>query len=502
MTDQSPTFYLLFVSFSIALSSFQYGYHIGELNTPQKVISCEGRPKDPDLTSFDSPFHPCIPMTAAEFSIVTSIFTLGGLFGSLLAPKGADRKGRRWTLMFNSIFLGVGSLLMGLANSMSVLIIGRILVGIGSGVAVVVVPTYLNEISTSEYRGAFGVMNQLGIVTGILFAQIEGFFLSTTTGWRLILLTGAIIAFVQVLLLGFVVESPKYLITLPNGYDPAKKSLQRLRGKTDVGAELNEWQSVVVDDGLEGLISSHSEDVQNDENGDQSTPHDSTGKSNQSPAIVFRAQNYSHDISLAKFVKNSHYRPALIAILLLQFIQQFSGINAVIFYSTTILSKNFPESSGLITVFISIVNTAVTLLSAALIDKVGRRVLLLSSIFLMTISSSLLALGITKDYGMLAAISIIAFVGTFAIGLGPIPFLINPEIVDTHAAATASSLGLSVNWISNFLVALLFLNVREIMGGNVFYVFAALLFVSFWAVKRYVPETKGKTVERVWEEWR
>ncbi|CAJ0756424.1 6483_t:CDS:2, partial [Entrophospora sp. SA101] len=113
-------------------------------------------------------------------------------------------------------------------------------------------------------------------------------------------------------------------------------------------------------------------------------------------------------------------------------------------------------------------NTIMTLVSAALIEKSGRRKLLLYSISSMSLSSTVLALSINHNWGFLAAFSIIAFVASFAVGLGPIPFLIIPEIVDTTAAATASSLGLSLNWMANFFVGLL------------------------------VPETKGKTVEEVW----
>jgi hypothetical protein len=119
----------------------------------------------------------------------------------------------------------------------------------------------------------------------------------------------------------------------------------------------------------------------------------------------------------------------------------------------------------------------------------------------MSLASVMLALSITNELALLSSISIIGFVATFAIGLGPIPFLIIPEIVDTNAVAEASSLGLSVNWISNFLVSLLFLKMREILGGRVFYVFSAYLFIAYFIANRILPETKAKTVEEVWRGW-
>ncbi|CAJ0914187.1 1243_t:CDS:2 [Entrophospora sp. SA101] len=136
-----------------------------------------------------------------------------------------------------------------------------------------------------------------------------------------------------------------------------------------------------------------------------------------------------------------------------------------------------------------------TLVSAALIEKSGRRKLLLYSISSMSLSSTVLALSINHNWGFLAAFSIIAFVASFAVGLGPIPFLIIPEIVDTTAAATASSLGLSLNWMANFFVGFTFLIVREILGGSVFFIFTIYLLFAFYLTRLLVPETKGKTVE-------
>ncbi|CAG8592778.1 145_t:CDS:2 [Paraglomus occultum] len=430
----------------------------------------------------------CIKMTHNQFSLVTSIFNLGGLFGSLFLSRYADSKGRWWTLLANTVILGCGALIMGFASTIAGLVIGRIVVGIGSGVATVVVPTYLAEIAPTEYRGTFGVMNQLGVVLGILFSQVLGLYFSTIPGWRIILLAGSATAVVQAILLNFIVESPKYLASSPGRYSDAKKALQRLRGTVDVDDELRAWTLSTNEEVLEGLI---------EDTGVEMTEETEEGTSGN----VFYAKD-TNEVDVWKFIKSAHYRPALIVILIAQITQQLSGINAVIYYSATILSKILPTSNNMITVFISIVNTIMTVISAGLIDKAGRRKLLLLSISSMSITSALLALGITCNIGILSAISIIAYVATFAIGLGPIPFLITPEVVDTRAVATAGGLGLAVNWIMNFIVAAAFLEIREFVGGNVFYIFAAYLVLAYLLVKRYVPETKGKTVEEAWQAWK
>ncbi|CAG8754075.1 28503_t:CDS:2 [Gigaspora margarita] len=489
--------YVIFVSFAAVLGAFQFGYHIGELNTPQRVMSCQVKGtttpeiSNPDVYEY---LPPCIKMNPAQFGFVTSVFTLGGLVGSLFASRVADSKGRRKTLILNSVFLGLGPLVMGFATNITALVIGRALVGIGSGVVSVVVPAYLAEISTLEFRGTFGVMNQLGIVCGILFSQVEGLYLSTIQGWRLILLSSFLVSVVQTIFLLFSVESPRFLASKPGGYNAAKRALQKLRGNVEVEEELNGWRQVASEEGLEGLISEeeHEQPLEN---------NDEEEIMRESPAVVFHARNPDENFNFWKLISNYQYLPALKALILVQLTQQFSGINAVMFYSTSILSKIFPDMSDLITVFISIVNVFMTVISAYLIDKSGRRTLLLYSSGLMCFSSIILALGLNNNYGFLSAISIIGFVAAFAIGLGPIPFLIIPEIFDTKATATAASLGLTLNWSANFLVALLFPIVNEIIEGNIFFIFALYLLIAFIAIKRLVPETKAKTVEEVWRGW-
>ncbi|CAG8556265.1 1927_t:CDS:2 [Acaulospora morrowiae] len=485
-------FYILFCSFAAVLGSFQYGYHIGELNIPQDVISCKKIPKDTVLSEYS--LSPCIKMNDAEVGLVTAIFTLGGLLGSLLASRVADSKGRRQTLLLNNFFLGIAPIIMGFANSVSTLVFGRVLVGIGCGVVTVVVPMYLAEISPVEYRGTFGVMNQLGIVTGILFSQLVGLYLSYVPGWRLILLGGAVISIIQIIVLGFSVESPRFLASRPGGFHSAKRALQKLRGNADIENELGGWQQVaseeVIADDDNVPLSLGSED------GDAITADPA-----DPPPVVFRAHTRSDGFDVWKFLTSPHYRPALKVILLAHSTQQLSGINAVLYYSTNILSKILPDSSDLITVYISVVNTLMTLVSAYLMDRSGRRTLLLYSIGSMSAASALLGFGIIHDYGFLSALSIILFVATFSFGLGPIPFLITPEIVDTHAAATASSLGMGLNWVSNFIIGFVFLSVSKMIGGYVFYIFAIYLAGSFILARRLVPETKAKTVEEVWRGW-
>ncbi|KAF9932132.1 hypothetical protein BGZ65_004591, partial [Modicella reniformis] len=151
---------------TIVLGSFQYGHHIGELNSPQQVITtCPESPyPDPskleahlgDWIETDESLPTCIPMNNSEWSVLVATLTLGGLFGALFVGSWlADRWGRRSALMLNNASLSIGSLLMGCASTYSAMLLGRFLIGVGCGAVTVIVPMYLAEVAPPELRGSF-----------------------------------------------------------------------------------------------------------------------------------------------------------------------------------------------------------------------------------------------------------------------------------------------------------------------------------------------------------
>lgn len=151
-----------------------------------------------------------------------------------------------------------------------------------------------------------------------------------------------------------------------------------------------------------------------------------------------------------------------------------------------------------ITVFISIINLVMTVVSAYLMDRSGRRTLFLVSSSAMACSSLLLGWSIQNGYTQTSTVAIVSFVAAFAIGLGPIPFLIIPELVDTSAAASAGSVGLASNMLMNFTVSAGFMGLREIIGqGQVFYVFTVILIVCSVLGWLYLPETKNKSADQI-----
>ncbi|KAF9427240.1 hypothetical protein BGZ94_005255 [Podila epigama] len=503
---------------AIVLGSFQYGHHIGELNSPQKVITtCSdsnpgtGPGSDQGLDGVETSLPTCIPMTSSEWSVLVATLTIGGLVGSLfVGARLADRFGRRTGLMLNNASLATGSLIMGSASTYGAMLAGRFLIGLGCGAVTVIVPLFLAEVSPPELRGTLGVMNQLGIVVGILFSQVLGLYFSTATGWRVILMTGVGLSLFQLVLLPFCVESPRYLALQSGGALKAKRALQILRGRQDVAKEIREWtrqdeRAIVAEEeglGASPLLNDSSDALLDDElEAQQHQQHLQQHPHQRPQSRSSNASNGGQGITVAEFISYPRYRRPVVILLLVQLSQQLSGINGVIFYSTAIMSAIMPSQSAMITVYISVVNVIMTLIAAYMMDKAGRRTLLMTSSTSMGMSSFLLAMSLNYEIPMLSAISIIAFVASFAIGLGPIPFLIIPEVVDTTAVASASAFALSVNWSANFVVSVMFLKLQEWWGGNVFYVFALLLAVLTTLIHRIIPETRGKTAEEVARSW-
>ena len=157
-------------------------------------------------------------------------------------------------------------------------------------------------------------------------------------------------------------------------------------------------------------------------------------------------------LTIWQFLRSPAYKPMLHAVLIVMLAQQLSGINAVIFYSTSILTSILPSSSALISLIISLVNLATTIPAASLVDHSGRRPLLLWSISSMGVSSLILGLGIVYEWRLVSVIASLAFVAGFSFGLGPIPFLIIPELVDAEGVSAGQSFGLVTNWFATFCV--------------------------------------------------
>ncbi|OLN87064.1 putative metabolite transport protein [Colletotrichum chlorophyti] len=489
--------YLVLLIAVSTLGPLQFGFHLAELNAPQDVLTCRKKSISTKSTMLGwvhskSPqtapggwLPECIPMTDAVFATVSSIFTVGGLVGALCAGPFSSKRGRRPAMRVTALLYIVGAVIETLAGGAAALAIGRFFTGAAGGASTVIVPLYISEIAPPKERGLFGAMTQVSINVGILTVQTLGYFFSYGKAWRWILASGIFIALAQASGLLLIPESPAWLAA--NGDVPnARRTLQRIRGKGfDIKEEVAAWDTSDVSAEQEGLLA----------------------QSNDAPPASLSSHNKGSPVHLGFFevVKEPLYRPAIAAVVGIMFAQQLCGINSVIMYSVSLLTGLLPVSSALLTIFISIVNLITTAACSPLPDKLGRKKCILISIIGQGTSSLILAFSILFGIKILSAISVVSFVAFFAVGLGPVPFILASELVGQEAVGATQSWSLGSNYIATFLVAQFFPIINkafnQLLGGAgwVYFLFAgfALLFALFVAVK--VPETKGKKdADEVW----
>ncbi|CAK1356006.1 unnamed protein product [Cercospora beticola] len=488
--------YFVYLLLTAALGPLLFGYHLAELNAPQEVITCAkqhssastfDRLKNAFSTSSSSTSLPqCIPMSPAQFGLVSSFFTLGGLIGALSAGPVTGKYGRLKTMIYLSAFAVVGPLCEAAAPNIGVMAFGRLVAGVGAGGATVVVPIYISEISPPDKRGFFGAFTQILTNCGILITQALGLFLSRGQGWRIILGVGGAIALAQ--MVGLVLggqESPKYLADAGKT-SQAKTVLRKLRAP-----------SADIEDEILALGDSSTHEGQpEDIDSEQATllANDSSSPASNKPTTTKQ--------SLGFFTVSTHpdTRPAVISVIAIMVAQQFTGINSIVMYGVGLLSSLLSTNAALLNVFVALVNIIITTSCAPLADKWGRKRSLLLSITGMGISSILLAIGMMNSIKLLSALSVILFVASFGLGLGPIPFILASELVSSEAVGAVQSWALAANWIATFVVAQFFPLINERMGtGQVYFIFAAFALVFGGFIAWYVPETLGKKdADEVW----
>ncbi|EPE02657.1 hexose transporter [Ophiostoma piceae UAMH 11346] len=517
--------YFCFLLAIVTLGPLQFGFHLAELNAPQDVITCRRKDIAAPSWSATSLLAPstahhslpdCIPMSEARFATVSSVYTIGGLIGALAAGPFCSHNGRRPAMAVASFIFLVGSLVETFSASVAVLAVGRVLNGLSAGASTVIVPLYISEVAPPASRGFFGAFTQITVNVGILFVQTLGFFLSHDSAWRFILGTGIIIALINLVGMWGVAESPAWLVTYKGQSVRAHFILQRIRGAgVSIADEVAAWPPSGLQHGFssqhDGINSTGvASTVPAEEQALLVPPVNEEGvyviaPPSPRPFVPSVPSPSLLSVGFFKVVTDAHYRPAIIAVIGIMFAQQVCGINSVIMYSVSLLNGMLPLNSALLTIIISAVNLVTTMLCAPLPDRLGRKTCLLVSVVGQGMSSLALAFSIVFGVKILSAFSVLTFVAFFAVGLGPVPFILASELVGQEAVGATQSWALGANYIATFLVAQFFpmvnsaLNARLGGAGWVYFLFAgcaALSTVFFWI---YVPETKGKKdADEVW----
>lgn len=393
-------------------------------------------------------------------SWIGSSLALGALVGGIITDPSNNFLGRRMSMIASGIPFAIGWILIGLANGPAMLIAGRVVNGLCSGLICGVAPTYVIEISTPKIRGLLGTCFQLMVVIGIMIEAIFGTFLS----WRALALINVTFALAMALLMLFMPETPQWLLSKDRNND-AELSLKSLRS-TPIETELNELS-----------------------------------QSNRNNQRVGGSYTYETLGSI------QFYKPLILS-LLLMFFQQFSGINAILFYQTRIFESAAPSlNPSLATIAVCVAQVIATAVGSGLVDRLGRRILLLASgaghaisLVLFGFCEHMTAKGDTS-LSVLALLSLIIFISSFSIGYGPIPWMMVPELAPTHLRSIIASIATTFNWTCVFLVTA---SVKPLMNqiGNdlTYWLFATICGISCLFVALFLPETKGKTSEQIQRE--
>ena len=437
-------------------------------------------------------------MNTDQFAVVSSMFTLGGLLGALAAGPLCNKYGRLLSMRLATIFFVTGPIFESAAPSISLLAFGRILSGVGAGSCLVVVPIYISEVSPPKEKGLFGAATQIMVNAGIVIAQVLGYFLSKGSMWRIILAVAGGIGVSQLLALSMVPESPKWLA---EHRDPqhARHILRRMRGqRVDLDEEVKAWN---VDSSREDIgrapITFVTVDTDQQYLAEEQSLLSAPPGSHPGP----NPDAASDTVGIFSAFMHPNYRPAVIAVVAVMVAQQLTGINSIIMYSVSLLSALLPTKAALLTVAVSAMNLVITTLCAPLSDKIGRKTCILLSIAGMGASSILLATGIGEGIKVLAAIATLLFVASFAVGLGPVPFILANELVGPEAVGATQSWALAANWVATFIVSQFFPILNKALGerGRIYYVFAGLALLLGTFIAWWVPETKGKSgADEVW----
>ncbi|KAI9506733.1 major facilitator superfamily domain-containing protein [Coemansia spiralis] len=490
--------YVLLSAFAASLSSLNFGWCLGEPNIPESIIKdCVEGPE-----VFVRGFPTCLAMNSTIWGLVVGLVALGALSGSLFAGHAADRFGRKSVLLVNNVFFITGALLLGTATTVAQLAVGRFISGIGCQ----------PRMCSLKVRGFLGVVLQLSVEVGIFFSQIIATLLVDIPNWRILFGLSGVISLVQLALLPFMPESPKFLINQGNT-TAATKALQFLRPGHDVSEEL---QAMVAS----SISSSHTipngtvanSFVQEGEFVDETEVSDKEKiiEISETTNADLAPSNPASSIGIVDIIKGNTpdviWHPLFCTMFLMGF-QQWTGAKGIVFYSTEILIKVFrlnhsqiqhtPNRAQWVTIGLAGMGIVAVFASMNLIDRLGRRQLLLISTGGLTLSCILVVIGSTFNLSVLSVISMFGFKLTYGLGMAPIPWLAASEMLPYYALGTLNGIASALNWSMIFTIGLLFPLLAKALDNFLFLPFAVLNLAAFIVVLLFVPETKSRLISDI-----
>lgn len=444
-----------------ALGGLLYGYDIGA--TSCATISIESATYS-GVSWYD--------LSSVEIGLITSGSLYGALIGSVLAFNIADFLGRRRELILAALLYLVGALVTGLAPDLAVMIIGRFIFGIGIGLAMHAAPMYIAETAPSQIRGRLISLKEFFIVFGMVLGYTVGYFLvEVISGWRYMYIASSPLSVIMGIGMWWLPASPRWLLlraiqgkgNLEELKQTAIRSLYRLRGRALGGSASQQVDEILVELSYVG----------------------------EEKEITFQ------EIFRGKYLK------ALVIGTGLVLFQQITGQPSVLYYAATILqSAGFSAASDAtrVSIYLGILKLIMTGVAVLVIDKVGRRPLLLGGVSGMIISLVLLGsyYDFLDDVPALAVVALLLYVGCYQLSFGPIGWLMISEIFPLRLRGRGLSIAVLVNFGANALVTFAFSPLKALMGaGNVFFMFGGIAVLSLLFIFFVVPETKGLSLEEI-----
>lgn len=432
--------YVLRISLIAAMGGIMFGFDLGVITGAIPFIQTQFQ-----LSGFD-------------LGWVVAIFELGAVGGTLITAWLADKAGRKKALLFTALSFIITTIGVTLVSSAFELGAWRFLQGVGVGAVSVLAPMYIAEIAPAMMRGKLVSINQLSIIVGFMLSTISSYYFGdpdNLESWRWMFGSAIIPAVLFFIALFYIPESPRWLVKM-QCQPQAEKVLQKIGNKYYVRNELSE-----INDSLRS---------------------------------VKREGTYQE-----------LFKKAILPVLMIGFglaiLQQLSGANNVTAYMQVIFEKaNISIRDGLLNaVFIGLVFFVFTLLAIWLVDRMGRKKLMLIGTSLMALFLFLLAWSFNRQdvNGMLVFIFVMAYIGTYAFTLAPVTWVLLSEIFPNYIRGKALSLSSTVLWLATFLVVLISPSLLKLSPVINFLIFAAFNVIGIFFVWRFVPETKGKSLEEI-----
>ncbi|KAH8599309.1 MFS sugar transporter-like protein [Bisporella sp. PMI_857] len=482
---RQPGIFVWLLTFSAGISGLLFGYDTGVISAT--LVSIKG-----------SLGH---PLSAFDKSIITSITALFALFISPVSGMIADNLGRKRVVLLADIAFVAGAVLQAVSHSVLLMVIGRAIVGLAVGAGSFVVPLYIAELAPAPFRGRLVTLNILFVTAGQVVAYIIGWIFvqwgDELTGWRWIVGLGAVPALTQSVVMLFMPETPRWLVMVGRR-DESRSVLNKVFGAGP------EFQPVV-----DGVLKGIEAEVREEEEAKR-------GRARNQKKKVGETWFSNALDTWNELLRIGGNRRALTIACLLQGLQQLCGFNSLMYFSATIFMFLGFSDPTLTSLSVALTNFFMTCVALMIIDRAGRRRILLWSVPVMAAALLFCSMGFhfidippdlasipediplsSRTAPLFVLASVMLYVAAYALGLGNVPWM-QSELFPLSVRSLGSGISTSTNWGANFVIGLTFLPMMEWLTPTwTFIVYALLCIVGWFCIWRIYPETKGLSLEEI-----